>query len=90
MCLVDWDSLKVCVAYEIDNVRYTNMPYHQSQLHAATPIYEELPGWKTDLSTITNPDNLPSAAARFLELLEDQIGVPIRLGRCRSGPRTIR
>lgn len=72
-------SLKVCVAYEIDGVRHERLPYHQSQLHGATPIYEELPGWETDLSAITNPSSLPASAAAYIEFLEEQIGVPIRL-----------
>ena len=45
-----FDTVKVCVAYEVDGVRYDHVPYHQSVLHKAVPIYEELPGWKTDLT----------------------------------------
>ena len=37
-------TLKVCVAYDVDGVRHEQLPYHQSVLHAATPLYEELPG----------------------------------------------
>lgn len=73
------DSLKVCVAYQLGNERYLNLPYHQSQLHSVTPVYEELPGWKTDLSEVTQASELPSEAAQFIDFLEDQIGVPIRL-----------
>ncbi|MEQ8842750.1 MAG: adenylosuccinate synthase [Acidimicrobiales bacterium] len=72
-------SLKVCVAYDIDGVRHDQMPYHQSALHAATPIYEELPGWETDISKITNPSALPENAADYIAFLESQIDVPIRL-----------
>jgi adenylosuccinate synthase len=39
------DTVKVCVAYDVHGERVTHLPYHQSDLHAATPIYEELPGW---------------------------------------------
>ncbi len=73
------DSLRVCVAYDIDGVRHEQLPYHQSELHAATPIYEELPGWGTDISKVTNPDALPANAADYIAFLENQIGVPIRL-----------
>jgi adenylosuccinate synthase len=73
------DSLKVCVAYDIDGVRHEQLPYHQSQLHAATPIYADLPGWGTDISKVTNPEALPKNAADYIAFLEDQIGVPIRL-----------
>ena len=43
------------------------------------PIYETLPGWRTDLSTFTEPHELPTAAADYLAFLEDQIGVPVSL-----------
>lgn len=73
------ESLMVCVAYDIDGVRHEQLPYHQSALHKATPIYEALPGWGTDITKITNPDALPTNAADYIAFLEDQIGVPIRL-----------
>ena len=73
------DSLKVCVGYESDGKRYDHMPYHQSVIHSARPIYEELPGWKSDISAITDPVDLPPQAAGYIEFLERQVGVPIRL-----------
>ncbi len=73
------DEVKVCVAYEIDGVRHDHLPYHQSDLHKAVPIYEALPGWKTDISSVTRPDDLPAAAADYIAFLEQQTGVPIRL-----------
>ena len=59
--------------------RFTQMPYHQSVLHKVTPVYEELPGWGTDLTAITERADLPAAALDYLAFLEAQIGVPIRL-----------
>ena len=50
-----FESVKVCVAYEADGIRYTHLPYHQSTFHKAKPIYEELPGWRTDLEWVTAP-----------------------------------
>jgi adenylosuccinate synthase len=73
------DSLQVCVAYDINGVRHEQLPYHQSELHAARPIYEELPGWGADISKVTNPNDLPRNAADYISFLEAQIGVPIRL-----------
>jgi adenylosuccinate synthase len=73
------DSVKVCVAYEADGERFEHLPYHQSTLHKVTPVYEELPGWKSELSQITSESALPAAAAQYLEFLEEQIGVPIKL-----------
>ncbi len=74
-----FESVKVCVAYEADGIRFTHLPYHQSTLHKAVPVYEELPGWCTDLSTATAPGDMPSAARDYVSFLSDQIGVPVRL-----------
>ncbi len=74
-----FDEVKVCVAYEIDGERVTHLPYHQSVLHHAKPVYETLPGWKTDLSSVTEAHDLPAAAADYLAFLESQIGVPVSI-----------
>lgn len=73
------DTVKVCVAYEIDGVRTTKMPYHQTDFHKAIPIYEELPGWKTDISKCTEPGDLPPNAQAYVAMLEEHVGVPITL-----------
>ncbi|MGH9006665.1 MAG: adenylosuccinate synthase [Acidimicrobiales bacterium] len=73
-----FETVKVCVAYEADGVRYDHPPYHQSTLHRVTPVYEELPGWLTDLSQVTSPEAMPRAARDYVALLAEQIGVPVR------------
>lgn len=73
------DTVKVCVAYDVGGERFEHLPYHQSDLHAARPVYEELPGWHTDLTQATEAHHLPAAAHRYLDFLETQVGVPIRL-----------
>ena len=73
------DTVKICVAYDIDGERVEKIPYHQSAFHKATPIYEELQGWKTDISGITNPNDLPEAAQNYIQALEKQCGIPISL-----------
>jgi len=77
--LDDLDTIKVCVAYEHEGERITDFPYHQSVLHNVTPVYEELPGWKTDLTGVTDRSELPQAAADYLSFVEEQCGVPVRL-----------
>lgn len=74
-----FDTVKLCVAYEIDGERVEHLPYHQSELHRAKPIYEEFAGWKTDLTAATEPSDLPPAAATYLRRLEEQVGVPVSL-----------
>jgi adenylosuccinate synthase len=73
------EAVKVCVAYELDGRRIEHWPDNQSVLHKVTPIYEELPGWRTDLSAATEAHHLPTAARRYVDLLQDQVGVPIHL-----------
>jgi adenylosuccinate synthase len=72
-------EVKVCVAYDIDGVRYDHLPDNQSLLHRAVPIYETFPGWGGDLSDATEPHHLPDKAKEYIAFLEDQVGVPIRL-----------
>jgi adenylosuccinate synthase len=73
------DTLKVCVGYEADGQIYRHVPYHQSVLHKVRPIYEELPGWRTDLSGATELHDLPGPARDYVAFLAEQAGVPIRL-----------
>jgi adenylosuccinate synthase len=72
-------TLRVCVAYEHGSTRSEHMPYHQSVLHDVAPVYEELPGWKTDTSGATELHHLPAEAKDYVEFLSAQAGVPIRL-----------
>ena len=73
------DTLKVCVAYEADGERFHHPPYHQSVLHKVTPIYEELPGWCTDLTGVTERSQLPKEALDYVAFLADQVGVQVGL-----------
>jgi adenylosuccinate synthase len=78
------ESLKVCVAYDVDGGRLEHLPYHQSALHKAKPVYAELPGWKTDLTAITRKDQLPKEALDYVAFLGEQVGV--RIGLVGVGP----
>jgi adenylosuccinate synthase len=74
-----FETLKVCVAYESEGRRYDYMPYHQTVLHKATPVYQQLPGWGVDTSTATELHELPAAAKDYVQFLSDQVGVRISL-----------
>jgi adenylosuccinate synthase len=73
------DTLRVCVAYECGGERYRYLPYHQTVLHNAVPVYEDFPGWRTDTSGATELHHLPAEAKDYVHFLADQIGVPIKL-----------
>ena len=72
------DTVKVCVAYEHEGTKLTSFPYHQSVVHDVVPVYEELPGWRTDLTACREVGDLPREARQYLALVEEQVGVPIR------------
>ncbi len=71
------ERVKVCVAYEADGEIFRYVPYHQSVLHRAKPVYEELPGWQADCSGARSFEELPVAAREFLRFIEEQCGVRI-------------
>ena len=77
--LDSFETVKVCVAYEVDGVRYEHLPYHQSVLHKVTPVYETFEGWKTDLTHATSLADLPAAARNYVDFLAEQSGVPVSL-----------
>jgi adenylosuccinate synthase len=68
-------ELPVCVAYrQRDGTVTTEFPAHQSDFHAATPVYEVLPGWDEPLD-----GELPDAAREYVELVEHELDVEISL-----------
>ncbi len=72
------ETIKVCVAYEVDGQRYEYLPHLRALHDRAKPIYATLPGWQTDLSAVTGRAQLPKAAVDYIGFIERQLGVPIR------------
>jgi adenylosuccinate synthase len=71
-------GVKVCTAYEFDGKRFEDFPPHQTIFHKATPLYENVDGWEDDVSGARRFDDLPAEAQRYVRMLEDLGGVPIR------------
>ncbi len=69
--------LKVCVGYRVGATEHRHLPYHQSDLHDAVPVFHELPGWQEDTSAATELHQLPAAAKDYVQFLSDQTGVLI-------------
>ncbi len=83
--LDSFETLKICTAYECDGVRYENMPASSRVLENCTPVYEEMPGWQSDTSEITDYDDLPQAAKDYVQRLCELIGG--KLGILSVGPK---
>jgi adenylosuccinate synthase len=75
--LSDWAEIPVCVAYEIDGKRVEELPASQTDFHHAKPIYEMLPGWKTDISGCRTFEELPKNAQDYVRFLEKVSGARI-------------
>ncbi|MCL1891217.1 MAG: adenylosuccinate synthase [Coriobacteriia bacterium] len=73
------DTIKVCVAYEHEGKRYTTVPDTQTAFHHATPIYEELPGWKCDITACRSFEELPQEAQDYIVYIEKLAGVPVSM-----------
>ena len=80
-----FDTVKVCVAYEIDGERTENFPIDSSLLARSKPIYEELPGWSGSTAGITRPEDIPANAMTYIRFIEDILGVKASI--ISSGPR---
>ena len=70
-------ELKLCTSYENKGKVLTDYPYNQNVLNTAEPVYENLDGWKDDISTIKNFEDLPKNAQTYIKAIEDFIEVPI-------------
>ncbi|SDT65289.1 adenylosuccinate synthase [Jiangella sp. DSM 45060] len=75
--LTGYDPVPVCVAYEIDGVRHDEMPMTQTEFHHAVPVFEYFEGWDDDISGARTLADLPPAARRYLEAVEDLCKAPI-------------
>lgn len=75
--LTGLDRIPVCVAYDVDGVRFDEVPVNQSDFHHAVPIYEELPGWREDITGARTFEELPAAAQEYVLALEAMSGTRI-------------
>ncbi|KAL5707683.1 adenylosuccinate synthase [Ranunculus cassubicifolius] len=76
--LSDLPEIKLGVAYrEIDGTLIESFPGDLRVLDQLKVEYEVLPGWGTDISAIRNYSELPKAAQRYVERIEELVGIPI-------------
>lgn len=72
-------EIRVCVGYRLGDRELTAPPAQLDQYMAVEPVYEILPGWQTDTSHAASFADLPPAAQRYVERIEELIGVPITM-----------
>jgi len=71
------DTVKICVAYDLDGERIDHYPASLEQLKRCKPIYEELPGWEEDITGCRSLDELPENARNYVRRVGELVGVRI-------------
>ncbi|WP_166868392.1 MULTISPECIES: adenylosuccinate synthase [unclassified Salinibacterium] len=72
--LTGLETIPVCVAYDVDGVRFDEVPVNQSDFHHAKPIYEEFPGWSEDITGVRRFEDLPKNAQDYVLAVEAMSG----------------
>jgi adenylosuccinate synthase len=73
----DFDTIKACVAYDIDGTETENFPFEITS--KVKPVYVELPGWKTDMTKMQSEEEFPEEFNAYLSFLEEILGVNIKI-----------
>ena len=71
------DTVKICVAYELDGKRIDIMPSTIPQFQRCKPVYVELPGWKEDITDVKSFNELPEAAKNYIRKIEELTGIKV-------------
>jgi len=77
--LDSFNTIKICTAYDINGKIVTNLTEALNHLENVKPIYEEFPGWESEIKDCSNFDNLPTNTKAYIKYLETKIGVPISI-----------
>ncbi len=77
--LSQFDTIKVCVRYKYEDQLLEEFPVHQEIFSRCEPVYEEMPGWKSDISEATTLEELPPEARFYLDFIQREAGVPIKI-----------
>ena len=83
--LDDFDSVKVCVGYEVNGERVDRFPANTGLLARCEPIYEELPGWDQPTASATQLSQLPENALAYVKRIEELVGCKVQI--ISTGPR---
>jgi adenylosuccinate synthase len=70
-------TVPLCVGYEVDGFRTEDMPMTQTDLHHAVPVYEEMPGWRENISGCRSFDDLPANAQAYVLRIEELAGARV-------------
>ena len=72
------EKIQLCVGYEKNGIISTNFTLDEDELENCTPVYEEFDGNFGDISQIKTREDLPENAKKYLNRIEEFVGVPIK------------
>ncbi|ACD96957.1 adenylosuccinate synthase [Trichlorobacter lovleyi] len=75
--LSDFETIKVCTGYRFEGQELETLPAKLETFENCEPVYEELPGWKVDITGVRSYDQLPENAKKYVRRLEELAGCPI-------------
>jgi adenylosuccinate synthase len=70
-------EIRIAVGYRLGGRALDVLPLDAAEIAACEPVYETLPGWTDTTAGLTNWEQLPANAKRYLERMQALIGVPI-------------
>jgi adenylosuccinate synthase len=70
-------EINICTGYQLGGQTLEVLPLDADEITACRPIYETLPGWTESTAGLTNWEQLPANARRYLERMQMLIGAPI-------------
>jgi adenylosuccinate synthase len=73
--LSDLDKIKICTSYKSDGKLIKEFPASLETLQKCIPVYEEMKGWKKDISQVTNYEDLPPQLKAYIHRIEELIKI---------------
>ena len=77
--LTGLDTLKVCVAYDLEGQTIHRRPASLKRLAKCRPVYQEMPGWQEDISHARRLEDLPTQARAYLDTIVQGTSVPLSI-----------
>lgn len=71
------DEIKICTRYEDAAGNDAGMPMHADDFDAISPVYETLEGWPDVTAGVQSMDQLPDAAKKYIQRIEELTGAPV-------------